>query len=56
MEITQLVMNRLANEIGTLKAQLIQAQTFNEYLAEKNKQLEAQLVPKEGNPESSEAE
>lgn len=47
MDVNQLVMNRLASEIGTLKAQLIQANTFNELLNQKVKELEEQLEPSE---------
>jgi septal ring factor EnvC (AmiA/AmiB activator) len=37
----QVVLNRLAGEIGTLRAQLIQAQTYIEVLEAKVKESEA---------------
>lgn len=55
MNINQLVINRLANEIGTLKAQLIQANTFNEILNHRIEEFESQL-PQEEEVEQGEGE
>lgn len=44
-KIDSIILNRMANEIGTLKARNIQAETYNEVLAERIKELEAKLEP-----------
>ena len=44
-DIGQVVLNRMANEIGTLKARTIQVETYNEVLVNRVKELEGQLKP-----------
>lgn len=45
--VDNIILNRLANEIGTLKARVIQVETYNEFLIEHCKELEAKLEPAE---------
>lgn len=54
-KIDNLIVNRMANEIGTLKARNIQVETYNEVLVERIKELEAKLEPTK-NTEGSEAD
>lgn len=49
-----IIMNRMASEIGTLKGQLIQAHVYNEVLINKIKAYEANEAQREAESETSE--
>lgn len=42
-ELDQLLINRLSTEIGTLRAQLIESQLYNEILMRQNRELQEKL-------------